>query len=65
MNLINLTVSNFKHGSDLSELECLREMSELVGSYCQIGAWSLEDVVAVDTEKFFIEVVVKRERSSL
>jgi len=43
----------------------LRETSELVGGYCQIGAWSLEDVVAVDAEKFFVEVTVERERSSL
>ena len=40
-------------------------MRELIGSYCQIGAWSLEDVVAIDAEKFFVEVAVKRERSSL
>ena len=43
----------------------MREMSELIGGYCQIGAWSLEDVMAVNMEKFFIEVVVERERSSL
>ena len=61
MDLIDLTVSRFKHGGDLGELGCLREMSELVGSYCQIGAWSLEDVVAVDPEEFFVEVAVERE----
>ena len=38
----------------------MREMSELIGSYCQIGAWSLEDVVAVNVEKLFIEVVMER-----
>jgi hypothetical protein len=43
----------------------LRKTSELIGGYYQIGAWSLEDVVAVDAEKFFIEVMVERERSSL
>ena len=58
-------MSRFKHGGDLSELGRLREMSELISGYCQIGAWSLEDVVAVDMEKFFIKVVVERERSSL
>ena len=31
----------------------------------KIGAWSLEDVVAVDPEEFFVEVAVERERSSL
>ena len=65
MNLIDLTVSRFKHGGDLGELGHLRETSELVGGYCQIGAWSLEDIVAVNVEKFFIEVAVERERSSL
>ena len=43
----------------------MRETSELVGGYYQIGAWSLEDVGAVDVEKFFVEVTVERERSSL
>ena len=65
MNLIDLTVSRFKHGGDLGELEHLRETSKLVGGYYQIGAWSLEDVVAIDVEEFFIEVAVERERSSL
>ena len=64
-DLIDLIVSRFKHGGDLGELGCLRETSELVGGYCQICAWSLEDVMAVDVEKFFFEVVVERERSSL
>ena len=64
-NLINLTVSCFKHGGHLGELGHLRETSELIGGYCQIGAWSLEDVVAINTEKFFVEVAVERERSSL
>ena len=40
-------------------------VGELIGGHCQIGAWSLEDVVAVNAEKFFIEVTVERERSSL
>ena len=65
MDLIDLTVSHFKHGGDLGELGHLRETSELIGGYCQIGAWSLEDVVAVNAEKFFIEVAVEQERSSL
>ena len=43
----------------------MRETSELVSGYCQIGAWSLEDIVAVNAEEFFIEVAVERERSSL
>ena len=65
VDLIDLIVSRFKHGSDLGELGHLRETSELVGGYCQIGASSLEDVVAIDVEKFFVEVMVERGRSSL
>ena len=64
-NLINLTVCHFKHGGDLGELGRLREASELIGGHCQIGAWSLEDVVAIDVEKFFVKVAVEREWSSL
>ena len=58
MNL-DLTVTPFKHGDDLSELGHLRETSELVGGYCQIGAWSLEDVMAVNAEKLFVKVVLE------
>jgi len=65
VDLIDLTVSRFKHGGDLGDLRRLRETIELIGGYCQIGAWSLEDVVAIDVEKFFVEVVVEQERSSL
>ena len=54
-------MSRFKHGDDLGELECLRETSELIGGYCQIGTWSLEDIV----EKFFVEVAVEWEWPSL
>ena len=65
MDLIDLTVSHFKHGGNLGELRRLRETSELVGGYCQIGAWSLEDIMAIDVEEFFVEVMVEREQSSL
>ena len=43
----------------------MRETSELIGGYCQIGAWSLEDVVAVDADKLFVEVAVEQEWPSL
>ena len=65
MDLIDLTVSRFKHGGDFGKLGRLRETSKLVGGYYQIGAWSLEDVMAIDVEKFFVEVAVEREQSSL
>ena len=56
---------HFKHSGDLGVLGCLREAGELVGGHCQIGAWSVEDVVAVNAEKLFIEVVVEWEWPSL
>ena len=65
MNLINLTVYRFKHGGDLGELGRLWEVGELIGGHCQIGAWSLKDVVAVNVEKFFVEVAVELEWPSL
>ena len=61
MDLIDLTVHCFKHGSDLGELGRLWEVGELIGGHCQIGAWSLEDVVVVNMEKLFVEVAVERE----
>ena len=59
VDLIDLTVCRFKHGGDLGDLGCLREPGELVGGHCQIGAWSLEDVVTVDTDKLVVEVAVE------
>ena len=65
MNLINLIVCRFKHGGNLGELGRLREASELIGGHYQIGAWSLEDVMAVNAEKLFIKVAVEWEWPSL
>ena len=55
-----MTVRRFEHSGDLGELGRLREAGELIGSHCQIGAWSLEDVVAINTEKLFVEVAMER-----
>ena len=49
----------FKHCGDLGDLRCLREPSELVGSHCQISAWSLVDVVAVNMDKLVVEVALE------
>ena len=49
----------FKHGGDLGELWRLREVSEFIGGHGQISARSLENVVAVNTEEFFVEVAMK------
>ena len=58
-DLIDLIVHCFKHGGDLGDLRCLREPGELIGSHSQVGAWGLVDVVAVNTDKFIIEVALE------
>ena len=58
-DLIDLTVRRFKHGSDLGDLWCLREPGELVGGHCEIGAWGLVDVVAVNADKLVVEVALE------
>ena len=58
-DLIDLTVRRFRHGCDLGDLGCLREPGELVGGHCQIGAWSLVDIVAVNMDKLIVEVVLE------
>ena len=60
-DLIDLVVRRFKHVSDRGDLRCLREPGELVGGHGQVGARGLVDVVAVNTEKFIVEVAVERE----
>ena len=55
MDVIDLAVRRFKHGGDLGELGRLREASELIGGHCQIGAWGLVDVMAVNSDKLTVE----------
>ena len=54
VDLIDLAVRRFKHGSDLGDLQCLREPGELVGGHDQVGAWS-----AVNMDKFVVEVALE------
>ena len=49
----------FKHGNDLGDLRCLREPGKLVGGHGQVGAWGLVDVMAVNMDKFVIEVALE------
>ena len=58
-DVVGLAVHRFKHGGDLGDLRCLRELSELVGGHDQVGAWGLVDVVAVNTDKFIIEIALE------
>ena len=59
MDLVDLAVCRFKHGDDLGDLRCLWELGELVGDHGQVGAWGLVDVVAINTDKLIVEVVVE------
>ena len=58
-DLIDLAVHRFKHGGDLGDLRCLRELGELVGGHGQVGTRGLVDVMAVNTNKFVIEVALE------
>ena len=59
MDLIDLAMHRFKHCDDLGDLWHLRELGELIGGHCQIGAWSLVDVVAINMDKLVVEVVLE------
>ena len=58
-DLVYLAVHRFKHGGDLGDLRCLRVPGELVGGHGQVGAWSLVDVMAVNTDKLIVEVALE------
>ena len=64
-NLINLTVCRFKHGSDLDDLGCLRELGELIGGHCEISTWGLVDIMAINMDEFVVEVALELARPSL
>ena len=49
----------FKHGSDLSDLRCLQEPSELISGHDQVGTWGLVDIMAIDTDEFIDEVAAE------
>ena len=59
VDLVDLAVRRFKHCSDLGDLWCLFEPSELVSGYDQVGAWGLVDIVAIDMDEFVIEVAAE------
>ena len=59
MDLVDLAVRRFKHGGDLSDLRCPWEPGELIGGHGQVDAWGLVDVVAVNTDKFVVEVALE------
>ena len=50
---------NFKHYGDLGDLWRLLELSELISSHDQVGAWGLVDIVAINMDIFIIEVAAE------
>jgi len=59
VDLIDLTVRRFKHCGDLGDLWRLLKPSELISGHNQVGAWGLVDIVAINTDKFVVEVAVE------
>ena len=43
----------------------MRELGELIGGHGQVSAWGLVDVVAVNMDKFIVEVALEWAWSSL
>ena len=59
MDLVDLAVRHFKHGGDLGDFWHLWKPTELIGSHGQVGAWGFVDVMAVNTDKFIIDVALE------
>ena len=59
MDLVDPAVCCFKHGGDLGDLRCLREPGELVGGHFHLGAWGLIDAMAINMDKFIVEVALE------
>ena len=58
-DLVDLAVRCFKHGGDLGDFWRLWKLSELIGSHDQVGAWDFVDTVAINIDKFIIEVALE------
>ena len=58
-DLVDLAVRDFKHCGDIGNFWCLLEPSKLISNHGQVGAWGLVDIVAIDMDKFIIEVAVE------
>ena len=58
-DLVDLAVRRFKHGDDLGDFWRLLEPSELISGHGQVGPWGLVDIMAVDTDKFIVEVAAE------
>ena len=58
-DLVDLAVRRFEHCDDLGDFWRFLEPSELIGSHGQVGAWSLIDIVAINTDEFIVEVALE------
>ena len=58
-DLVDLAVRRFKHGGDLGDFWHLWKPGKLIGSHGQVGAWGLVDIVAINTDKFIVEVALE------
>ena len=58
-DLVDLAVCRFKQGGDLGDLRCLLEPSKFIGGHGEVGTWGLVDVVAINTDKFVVEVALE------
>ena len=51
--------AHFEHGGNLGDFWRLWEPGELVGGHSQVGAWGIVDVVAINMDKFVVEVALE------
>jgi len=58
-DVVDLAVCRFKHGGDPGDLRCLWEPGDLIGGHSQVGAWGLVDIMAINTDKFIVEVALE------
>ena len=58
-DLVDLAVCSFEHCGDLGDFWRLFKMGELIGGHGQVSAWGLVDVVAVNMDKFIVEVALE------
>ena len=58
-DVVDLAVHRFKHCGDLGDLWRLLELSELISGHGQVGAWGLVDIMAINMDKFVVEVALE------
>ena len=58
-DLVDLVVRSFEHCGDLGDFWHLLKPGELIGSHGQVGPWGPVDVMAVNMDKFIVEVALE------